>query len=55
MVSKKLDKWHEYMAEPIVICAGLNYLADKEPQILISPLKFRVNPFGGTSIILSGD
>ena len=35
MVSKKSDKWHATMAEPIVLCAGLNYLADQEPQTLM--------------------
>jgi len=35
MVSKKSDRWHATMAEPIVVCAGLNYLADQEPQILM--------------------
>lgn len=35
MVSKKLDTWHAIMAEPLVFCAGLNYLADQNSQILM--------------------
>jgi hypothetical protein len=36
MVSKNSDGWHAAMAEPIVLSAGLNYLADQKPQLLMN-------------------
>ena len=42
MVSKKSDRWHATMAEPIVVCAGLNYLADQEPQILMDYFAYQL-------------
>ena len=36
MVSKKSDSWHASMAEPIVLCAGLNFLADQKSDELMN-------------------
>ncbi|OAJ41499.1 hypothetical protein BDEG_25082 [Batrachochytrium dendrobatidis JEL423] len=35
MVSKVIDGWHARMTEPIVLTAGLNYLADQETPVLM--------------------
>jgi hypothetical protein len=35
MVTKKSNEWHATMSEPIVLSAGLNYLADVNEQILM--------------------
>ena len=35
MVAKKSNEWHAKMSEPIVLSAGLNYLADVNAQILM--------------------
>ena len=35
MVSKISKAWHASMAEPIVLCAGLNYLADSNSDALM--------------------
>ena len=35
MVTKKSKEWHATMSEPIVLSAGLNYLADVNAQILM--------------------
>ncbi|KAK6091335.1 hypothetical protein MT418_8556 [Batrachochytrium dendrobatidis] len=35
MVSKVIDGWHARMTEPIVLTAGLNYLADKKTSVLM--------------------
>jgi hypothetical protein len=35
MVTKKSNEWHARMSEPIVLSAGLNYLADVNDQILM--------------------
>jgi len=42
MVSKKSDSWHATMAEPLVLCAGLNYLAGQEPQILMDYFAYQL-------------
>jgi hypothetical protein len=47
MVSKSSDRWHASMAEPIVVCAGLNYLADQESQILVDYFAYQLfSPLG---------
>ena len=36
MVKKSSENWNASMAEPIILSAGLNYLADQRPQLLIN-------------------
>jgi len=47
MVAKKSNEWHATMSEPIVLSAGLNYLADANAQILMEYFAERLfSPLG---------
>ncbi|KAJ3307887.1 hypothetical protein HDV04_002379, partial [Boothiomyces sp. JEL0838] len=47
MVTKLSNEWHATMAEPIVLSAGLNYLADQKPQLLLDYFAYQLfSPLG---------